>query len=67
LSLYNVQVWWREVPDPKSDDSAASLFNKVVGYEFQGDYLRLYRANGDTNCINLQSTQCINIIEVKQQ
>lgn len=67
MSLSNVQVWWREVPDPKSDDSAASLFNKVAGYEFQGDYLRLYRANGDINCINLQSTQCINIIEVKPQ
>ena len=63
MSLYNVQVWWREPVDGES----SSLFNKVVGYLQDKHYLTLHKANGDTSYINLQSTQCVNIIEVKQQ
>lgn len=61
--LYNIQVWWREPVDGES----SSLFNKVVAQGREGDYLALFKANGDVSYINLQSTQCVNIIEVKQQ
>lgn len=64
VTLYTVQVWWREVPD--SGDGSSSLLNNVTGYTRDGDHLTLSKANGDTTILNLQSTQLVNIMEKRQ-
>lgn len=66
VTLHCVQVWWREVPEPESGDGSSSLFNKVAGFNRIGDILELYKANGDLTIINLQATQCVNILEKNQ-
>ena len=65
VTLYTVQVWWREVPD--DGDGSSSLINNVLAYQpLEGGTLRLDKANGDVSFINLDSTQLVNIVEKKQ-
>ncbi len=65
VTLYTVQVWWREVPD--DGDGSSSLITNVRAYRpFGGGILLLDKANGDTSYINLDSTQLVNIAEKKQ-
>lgn len=65
VTLYTVQVWWREVPD--DGDGSSSLINNVRGVTTDGNgILRLNKANGDVSFINLDSTQLVNIVEKKQ-
>lgn len=65
VTLYTVQIWWREVPD--DGDSSSSLINNVRAYQpLGGGILRLDKANGDVSFINLDSTQLVNIVEKKQ-
>ncbi len=65
VTLYTVQVWWREVPD--DGDGSSSLINNVRCVTTDGSgILRLDKANGDTSYINLDSTQLVNIVEKKQ-
>lgn len=65
VTLYTVQVWWREVPD--DGDGSSSLINNVREYHLlEGGILRLGKANGDVSYINLDSTQLVNIVEKKQ-
>lgn len=65
VTLYTVQVWWREVPD--DGDGSSSLINNVRGVTTDcNGILRLNKANGDVSFINLDSTQLVNIVEKKQ-
>ena len=65
VTLYTVQIWWREVPD--DGDGSSSLINNVRYVTTDGSgIMRLDKANGDTSYINLDSTQLVNIVEKKQ-
>lgn len=66
VTLYTVQVWWREVPD--DGDGSSTLINNVKDYRVAlgGDSMRLVKANGDVSFLNLSSTQLVNIMEKKQ-
>lgn len=64
VTLYTVQIWWREVPD--DGDGSSTLINNVRAYQhIEGGSLRLDKANGDVSFINLDSTQIVNIMEKK--
>ena len=66
VTLYTVQVWWREVPD--DGDGSSTLINNVKDYRvaLEGNIMRLVKANGDVSFINLSSTQLVNIMEKRQ-
>ena len=66
VTLYTVQIWWREVPD--TGDGSSSLINNVRGVVLMRDrnVLQLDKANGDTSYVNLDATQLVNIVEKKQ-
>lgn len=66
VTLYTVQIWWREVPD--DGDGSSTLVSNVKDYRVvpQGNIMRLVKANGDVSFINLSSTQLVNIVEKKQ-
>lgn len=66
VTLYTVQIWWREVPD--DGDGSSSLINNVVDYSLamDGSIIRIEKANGDVSFVNLNSTQLVNIVEKKQ-
>lgn len=66
VTLYAVQIWWRELPD--DSDGSSTLVNNVKDYRVgpDGNTMRLVKANGDVSFLNLSSTQLVNIMEKKQ-
>lgn len=66
VTLYTVQIWWREMPD--DGDGSSTLVSNVKDYSvaLEGNIMRLVKANGDVSFLNLSSTQLVNIVEKKQ-
>lgn len=66
VTLYTVQIWWREMPD--DGDGSSTLVSNVKDYRvaLEGNIMRLVKANGDVSFLNLSSTQLVHILEKKQ-
>jgi len=66
VTLYTVQIWWREMPD--DGDGSSTLVNNVKDYRvaLEGNIMRMVKANGDVSFLNLSSTQLVHIMEKKQ-
>lgn len=66
VTLYTVQIWWREMPD--DGDGSSTLVSNVKDYRvaLEGNIMRLVKANGDVSFLNLSSTQLVHIMEKKQ-